>query len=258
SRRISRPRTRQLNPFPSYSDPLNLRVGNPFLLPEYTNSLELSYAHQTKKTTLTSSLYYKDINDVISRVKTVDTLGVSTLTYSNLSSMESYGLEVILVSKLSKAWSMNLSGNAFQTRQEVGDRELGSDLNTSAIGWSAKAMSTWKLDHDLQIQVSARYRAPRLLLQGDISAMWWADLAAKKGIFDNKGSIGIRVTDVFNTREFTFYSFGTGFEQESLRKRESQNVFLTFSYNFGKLEERSRRGGSRDVDGGGMDEIGID
>jgi hypothetical protein len=43
SRRISRPSAEQLNPFPQFLDPFNLRAGNPFLQPEFTNSLEASY-----------------------------------------------------------------------------------------------------------------------------------------------------------------------------------------------------------------------
>ncbi len=52
SRRVSRPHTRMLNPFIDYSDPLNLSMGNPWLNPEFTNSLELSYYFNLPKTKL--------------------------------------------------------------------------------------------------------------------------------------------------------------------------------------------------------------
>jgi hypothetical protein len=42
TRRINRPSMWQLNPFTDYSDPQNLRKGNPYLNPEYVNSFELS------------------------------------------------------------------------------------------------------------------------------------------------------------------------------------------------------------------------
>src|SRR5262249_13507902 len=41
SRRISRPRPRDLNPFAEYRDPRNLSHGNPNLVPEYLHSLEI-------------------------------------------------------------------------------------------------------------------------------------------------------------------------------------------------------------------------
>src|SRR5690606_4489649 len=47
SRRVSRPRTWFLNPFPSVDDPLNVRQGNPYLRPEYTDAFEVGYVHYT-------------------------------------------------------------------------------------------------------------------------------------------------------------------------------------------------------------------
>jgi len=260
SRRINRPRSRQLNPFPNYNDPLNLRIGNPFILPEYINSMELAYAHQWKRNTITASVYYKDVNNVIRRYKTVDSTGVSTTTYRNFAGATNYGIELIGVMKLNSWWSINGSVNGFRTLQDGSNLE--GDLNADALGWSGKLMSSWKFDGEWEFQASGRYRAPRVLLQGSISEMYWADFAAKKAILDKKGSIGIRVSDVLNSREFNFYTEGRDFSQSSERKRQSQFVYVTFNYRFGKLEEkpgrgRGERGGGGDF-GGEDGEIGID
>ena len=45
SRRISRARANQLNPFTNYSDPFNLRRGNPYLQPEYIHSFDLAHTY---------------------------------------------------------------------------------------------------------------------------------------------------------------------------------------------------------------------
>jgi iron complex outermembrane receptor protein len=260
SRRVNRPRSRQLNPFPNYNDPLNLRIGNPFILPEYTNSMELAYAHQWKKNTITASVYYKDVNNVIRRYKTVDTTGVSTTTYENFAGATNYGVELIAVAKLNSWWSVNGSLNGFRTIQDGSNLE--GDLNADALGWSGKMMSSWKFDGGWEFQASGRYRAPRILLQGSISEMYWADFAAKKTILNKNGSIGIRVSDILNSREFNFNTEGRDFEQFSERKRQSQFVYLTFNYRFGKLEEKSGRGrggrGEGGFDGGEGGDIGID
>ena len=55
SRRLSRPRFRELLPFSSYSDSRNFRMGNPDLDPEYTNSFELGYLRYWKTGSLLSS-----------------------------------------------------------------------------------------------------------------------------------------------------------------------------------------------------------
>ena len=77
SRRVNRPRGRQLNPYLDMSDPRNFRSGNPFLLPEYTNSYELAHQWQRQRTSVTTALFFKDTRDVIRRFTEADTSGVA-------------------------------------------------------------------------------------------------------------------------------------------------------------------------------------
>ena len=43
TRRVNRPRGRQINPFKDYSDSTNISYGNPDLMPEFSSSFEFSY-----------------------------------------------------------------------------------------------------------------------------------------------------------------------------------------------------------------------
>ena len=69
SRRISRARAGQLNPFTNYADPFNLRRGNPYLQPEYIHSLDLAYTFEKNTFSISSSLYYRRSVGVITRIK---------------------------------------------------------------------------------------------------------------------------------------------------------------------------------------------
>ena len=254
SRRINRPRTRQLNPFPNYSDNLSLRKGNPFLLPEYTNSFELAYSIQKGRSNYMFSVYLRDVNDVIRRFTSVDSAGVSTTSYQNFAGSQNYGVELVVNRPLTKWWSINASANGYRTVND--GTNLESDLNSEAYSWSSRIMSTMKFKKGFSIQLSAFYRAPELFPQGQFKGFLFSDIALKKTILDNKGSLTLNLRDIFDTREFAFDSFGTGFEQESLRKRESRNLFFTFSYRFGKLDtQKGRKKGSRGGSGGGMDDV---
>jgi iron complex outermembrane recepter protein len=256
SRRIDRPGTRQLNPFPNYSDPLNLRVGNPFLKPEYINSYDLSYVLQWKDNTLTASTYYREVNGVVRYIKTVDQMGFSTTTFENIAGSQSLGIELIAVAKLSKIWSINGSVNGYQSRTD--GTNLQSGLTVDAFGWDGKLMSTWKFGKEYEVQLSGFYRAPMLSLQGRFNGMYSTDVAMQKSILDGKGSLSLRLSDIFNTRQFSFETVGENFEQHATRKRQSRILNFTFSYRFGKLEEKNfRRGrggaGGGDSEGGEMD-----
>lgn len=254
SRRINRPRTRQLNPFPNYSDNLSLRQGNPFLLPEYTNSIEFAYSIQQGRSNYMFSVYLRDVNNVIRRFTSVDSSGVSTTSYQNFAGSQNYGVELVVNRPITKWWSINASANGYRTIND--GTNLESDLNSEAYSWSSRIMSSMKFKKGFSIQLSAFYRAPELFPQGQFKGFLFSDIALKKTVLDNKGSITLNLRDIFDTREFAFDSFGTGFEQESLRKRESRNLFFTFSYRFGKLEpQKGKRKGSRGASGGGMDDV---
>lgn len=260
SRRINRPSAWQLNPFPSFRDELNIFRGNPFLLPEYINAMEAAYSLRGKRTVWMVSIYMQDASDVARRFSRVDENGVTNGTWENLDRMQSYGLELVANTELTKWWSFNLSGNAY--RRDNNGSNLQAGLSNTAYSWSMRGMSTMKFGKGWNIQLSGFYRAPEEFVQGRFSGFWYTDVAVRKSVLDNRGSITVNLRDVFDTREFLFNIVDPSFEQERYRKRQSRFLFFTFTYRFGKLEagkdRRSGRGRGESGGGGGFDGIDMD
>jgi outer membrane receptor protein involved in Fe transport len=119
SRRINRPNLRELNPFINFSDTLNIRFGNPYLNPEYTNSYELSYLTAFKSIFLTSSVYYRRTNDIIQRIVSVNPDNIATTTFQNLDNRDSYGFEFIAKTNVTKWWSFTTNFNFFRQKWSV-------------------------------------------------------------------------------------------------------------------------------------------
>lgn len=236
SRRINRPNERMLNPFPNYSDPLNIRIGNPYLKPEYIDSYELEYIKNWDNLSLSTSVYLKNVSDAISHVKYIED-DISITTYENFGNTTNYGLELILNSNLFKWWNFTLSSNAYKT--VIDGTNIGNEFNNEGFSFNSKLLSTFKLPKDLTFQFSCNYNSPIIIAQGEISDMYSFNLAIKKKILKNRGSISLKFTDIFNTNEFTFVTSGDTFYQESIRKRESQAISLSFSYSFGKFAKRN-------------------
>jgi len=57
SKRISRPRGRQINPFSSYTSNINIFRGDPNLTPAFTDALDLGFLKKWEKITLSTSTY---------------------------------------------------------------------------------------------------------------------------------------------------------------------------------------------------------
>ena len=114
SRRVNRPSERMLNPFVNHSNPYNIRVGNPNLLPEYVDSYELNYQFMFSKSYLSVETYYRQTNNKITRVMELQENNVILNTYNNLNSDYALGSELMLNMELTKWWRLTTSANIFQ------------------------------------------------------------------------------------------------------------------------------------------------
>ncbi len=224
SRRVERPNNRQLNPYVDKSDSLNISYGNPELKPEFINSLELGYSKLFDKTALTSSLFYRNTNDAINNFTILREDGVTETTWRNLASSISYGLELTAAHPLFDWLRLNGSltyfGNEFKF-----DNNSNKDFT-----WQGKINSVFAPSKDFNIQINFNYNAPQLIPQGKIKQVYFTDLAVKKDFMDGQLSLTLRVSDIFNTRNFESETSGLNFITTSFRKMESRAAYLGFSF----------------------------
>ncbi len=250
SRRINRARSRQLNPFASYANPLSIRRGNPELQPEYIDSYDLGYSYATKKLIVTASVFHRRTRDVINRVKIFLPNNTGIVTYANIDRSESTGGELILTIKPWKWWKNTVSFNGNYIDYTNTDTTV--NWNNDGFIWSAKYIANFDFwNKTASAQLNVQYNAPRVTPQGIVQPRAGVDLAVEKRFFDKKLSVGARVTDVFNRRGFLIDLNQEGVRQEAEFKWLTRRYYLTVSYRFGKLDKKLR--GPRRTDGGGPD-----
>ncbi|HEY0611101.1 MAG TPA: TonB-dependent receptor [Chitinophaga sp.] len=261
SRRVTRPNFFQLIPYRDYTDPLNQREGNPNLKPEYTNSVEFSYAKNWKTANFLGTVYYRNTNNLLSTISVP--LGTDTLltTFVNADNNNSYGAELTLKNTFFKIWDVTTNVNLYQT--ELTYTQDKQRYKNSNFSWMAKINSELKLPANFTLQISGNYQAPTIALpsggggggggrgggggggfgmvpvsaQGTIKGMSSVDAGLKKDFLKNKtASLTLAVSDVFNTRQYELNQAAPAFVQDYIRKRESRILRLTFTYRFGKFD----------------------
>ncbi len=254
TKRINRPRPFFLNPFVDYSDPQNLRVGNPELNPEYINSFELGYLKYYNNFSLTSSIFYKLTNDVINRVSTLTDSNVTISTFKNLSKSSSYGLEFIGSGQILNWWFLNANFSYYKTVVN-GDYGEG-ELNNSSYTWSARINSSFSFPKYLDFQIIYNYNGKNVSVQGTSDPFQSCDISLKRDFFNKRITLGFRISDVFNSFKFTTHSTGTNFTSDNTRKRDSRIAFLTFTYRLGNDDKSMGKKKPRkdENDNGNMDE----
>ena len=250
SRRVDRPSNRQLNPYTDFSDSLNIFSGNPKLNPQYINSYELGYSTLLGKTSLSSTIFYKQTNDLISTISTLQPNGITTSTYKNIAQSNSYGLELIASTSLLTWWKLNANASFFNI--DIKDNStFGIDQNSNS--WTAKLNSNMTLWEGIQLQLIGNYSSPSVLImsggymgssvtaQTKMKEQYYFDAAVRKEFMQGKLALTLRITDLFNTRNFNSTTSGLNFETISNRKNDSRIAYFGISYRLGGISQKQEK-----------------
>lgn len=252
SKRITRPRTRALNPFSTSTDPQFKRVGNPYLRPEYTHGLELTVNQFVPWGTVQFSPYLRRTVDAIERFERVDSAGIVTATFENLGEVDSYGAELLSTGRFGD-W-LNTVASIGLYRSVTDATSVGADAASEALAWTARLTATASLGWGTSLQASLFYRSPSNIVGGHSDAHVMSDVAATKTLFDDRFKIGVRVSDPFNVSGMRTWRETDGYYIETERRWGGRTAMLTLSYLFGKPGEAKRdRGEGRADEEGEID-----
>jgi len=248
TRRVRRPRGWQVNPFVDVSDPLNIRQGNPDLLPEDIHSFELSYAKFWQAVTLTSSVYHRRMNDVAQPIMTVvdETSGATYSKWQNISRNETTGFELISKFDLAKNLDLMTNVNTYFTRFE-GSEQFGI-ASTEGFSWNANATLNVRFTPNFSGQTRFDYRAPRVMAQGKSVENYVMDAGLRLDVMQKRGSVMFNVRDIFNQRRWGGYT-QTQHVYREYESRWMRRMFtLSFSYRFGQQDFQRKNDRDRDMD----------
>jgi len=238
SRRVDRPNNRQLNPFVDYSDSLNIRSGNPSLKPQYTDAMELGYSFNLQGTSLSAALFYRTTEDMISEITRLEAGGVTRTSLQNSATGVSSGIDFSFNQTIAKWWRVN---GGFSWFRNVITGNLGSDnADADNVSWTAKGTSMVTLPWEVQFQLMGNYNAPTVMPQRKTSAQYSVDMGLRKDFLDGMLTANLRVSDVFDTREWDSETNGSNFTSTSYNKPESRTVFLGLTWRLSTLMQAER------------------
>lgn len=257
SRRVRRPHMWDLNPYMEVREGQQMSFGNPGLAPEFTNAIEFSYNITLEKLNVFTSLYYRQTDSMMTRYGFVWDVtsaeyyspwmpydsqydGYWASTWQNLNKGKNYGMELIVDYQMTKWWKVNVSVNLYESTIE--GTALLHNTDKRAFQMSGKFSSYMTLPNSWTIQMSGQYWAPWMDLQTEMYPNYWCDIAVKKDVLQKRGSLNLRVGDVFRTGGFGHYTKTDQMERTVEGKRLSPVVTLGFSYKINNgLKKDSRQ-----------------
>jgi ferric enterobactin receptor len=273
TRRINRPNFFQLLPFTDYTDLLNITKGNSNLMPEFTNSFEMSYSKSYKgNNNFLASIYYKQSTNLITRYqdKQYDPfLNAEVLinTFVNANSSQLFGAEFTSTNAVTKWWDLTANINTYNSR--INTDNIKQNTQQPMWSWFGKINNNFKLPSKFSVQLSGTYQSKTNLpvsqnngfgppmmqaqsaAQGYIKPTYGVDLAIRKSFLkNNAASATLSFNDIFKTRRQEQYSYSEYFEQNYSRLRDPQMVRLTLTYRFGKMDMSLFKRKNLKTDGG--------
>ena len=240
NRRVDRPNEVDIRIFPKYDDAEIIKVGNPALRPQFTNTLELGYKASFKKGYFYAAAYHKLADGTITRI--ASTVPNSTLIYAifqNAKKSYNTGFEIVYSNDIVKWFSFNINLNGYRNRIDAFTVEnLYPVANTftaqkqEIFSGNAKLNTIFHLPKNFNLQATFIYLAPDIIPQGKIAARYSLDFGIKKSIHNDKGELFLNATNVANTMLIKKQIQGNGFNYTSSDYYETQVIRIGYTYKF--------------------------
>ena len=249
SRRISRPGMRNMMPFLNAQDLLNLRLGNPYLQPQYTDNYEISFDKMWENFFLTSAIFHRNAQNTFTRVYQLFQDRSSVVTWQNADTRRSTGLEVVKQAFLGRNTDLSLTSSFFYS--EIIGKDNGERYSNSRYSYTFNLMGNTRIPNWFSLQIMASYRGPIVIPQGSIDPIFSMNIGIRREIFNRNGTISLSLSDVFKTRNFTLNTESSNFNQRRYFERESRVLNLSLTYRFRGYQDRTER---RDESVNGVDD----
>lgn len=240
NRRVDRPNEVDIRIFPKYDDAEIIKVGNPGLRPQFTNSVELGYKNTWSKGYFYAAMYHRFADGTITRISSI--VPDSKLIYAvfqNAGKSFNTGIETILNQKVSSIYSFNINGNLYRNQINAFTVEnLYPEPNTfsadrqAALSGNLKFNNMFRLARGWDGQITAIYLAPDIIPQGKIQSRFSIDAGLKKSVQKGKGELFFNATDLLNTMVIKRKIDGIGFNYTSHDYYETQVLRLGYNYKF--------------------------
>jgi outer membrane receptor protein involved in Fe transport len=159
--------------------------------------------------------------------------------FQNAGKSNNIGLEFVVTQKVSTAYTFNINANIYRNQIDAFKvTNLYPTLNVfsadkqSIISGNIKLNNNFKLNKQIEVQLTAVYLAPDIIPQGKIAERFSLDAGIRKNIQKGKGELFFNASDLFNTMIIQKEVQGNNFKYSSSDYYETQVIRLGYSYKF--------------------------
>jgi len=239
TRRIERPDGGDLEPFYTWFNANNVRIGNPNLKPELIDSYELGYQTFFGPISFSNDFYYRFTHDKIEHINSVYAENVTLNSIANVGTDYSLGTELMILFNPIKLWEFNLMGDLYDYK--IQGAISNESFAKESFNWSIKNNNVFKITSSTSLQLNTRYYSPSVTAQGKWEGFFTTDLAVKQDLMGKNLSLTLQISDLLKTGKRKFTSQGIDFYNYNYFTRQAPMVILNLRYNFNNYKEQKQQ-----------------
>ncbi|MCZ2475071.1 TonB-dependent receptor [Aquirufa ecclesiirivi] len=197
SRRIERPTSKLMSPFKNHRHAETIETGDPNLLPEIANVLEIGLSKGFENFSFTATAYVNFLQDKVFRVNEIYSRTILGRTYTNAGNSQSTGVEFLTEIRPSKIWKIYLSGNLYQF--DVQGNFRGIETRQSSFNYNLNGNTSLDISPTLRFVWDFTYLSKSVTTQGYDSDLLLSNVSLKYSLWGNKANVNLQCLNVFNS-----------------------------------------------------------
>lgn len=197
SRRIERPTSKLMSPFKNHRHAETIETGDPNLLPEIANVLEIGLSKGFENISFTATAYVNFLQDKVFRVNEIYSRTILGRTYTNAGNSQSTGMEFLTEIRPSKIWKIYLSGNLYQF--DVQGNFRGIETRQSSFNYNLNGNTSLDISPTLRFVWDFTYLSKSVTTQGYDSDLLLSNVSLKYSLWGNKANVNLQCLNVFNS-----------------------------------------------------------
>jgi len=234
SRKLTRPKYSDLNPFLYFLNENNYYQGNPNLVPNFSHNFNLNLSI---KDTYFIDLYYRDNGRYISMLSFQDNENQTLRQIKqNVQKSTSYGLDFTISTSVTPFWVVYFYNSLFYEDETFLAEESTVDTYTNKVtGYYGYLNNSFTLSEDRSFtgEVSLTYLSGFLFGSYKVSESIVMNVGLRKTLWDNRAVVSLLAEDLFNRANATFTTRYANQDNSFLENTETQFIRLGFTYNLG-------------------------
>nr|WP_255352803.1 outer membrane beta-barrel family protein [Pedobacter sp. Leaf194] len=240
NRRLGRPSFQDQNPYLYRTDFYYASRGNPLLLPQFTQSVELDYTFNGQRQLKLSYSTTADLIDVIRIQQGDQTLELPV----NAGRRSFLNMSLSTPFKLFRAWSGYFSAEPYYQFYKADlSRYPGlTTINQGGVGFNSYLSNTVELGKGWKAGLSAWFNYASRSSIYETKPIYSVDFTLKKPLFKERINCSLAMRDIFDTQKWTQNAVIGNVSQRNSRKWESRGLYVGLNYNFGNKKVKALSG----------------